>query len=166
MSVSQAVFGWSLVVVVAGAAAVFGWLQLAALRVLARADALPDDERRFGKRQARRRLAGCGLLAFMAVLLAAQMAFWEGPAQALADDRDKFARGEAPAFTEQQKTFLRIWGGSWVLLTLALTAVVFLAAIDRYATRTHALRQLRRLQADRRAMVQRQADRLRAERGG
>jgi hypothetical protein len=43
---------------------------------------------------------------------------------------------------------------------------VFLAALDRYSTRTHALRQLRRLQADRRAMVARQADRMRAERGG
>ena len=165
MDWTQAVFGSVLVAVLAVAAGVFGWLQVRALRKLA-LEALPEEERRFARSQARRRLWGCGLMAFMAVILALELVFWEPAAQAMADQRERFRQEDAPAFTEPEKMFLRIWGGGWVVLGAALMAAVFLAALDRYSTRTHALRQMRRLQADRRAMVARQADRMRAERGG
>ncbi|MBY0232588.1 MAG: hypothetical protein K2W96_25185 [Gemmataceae bacterium] len=165
MDWTQAVFGSVLVVGLGVAAGVFGWLQVKELRRVAADAALPDEERRFARRQARRRLWGCGLLALMAAILVAELVFWEPAAEALARQRERFGKEDAPQFTESEKVFLRIWGGGWVALAAALMAAVFLAALDRYSTRTHALRQMRRLQADRRAMVARQAGRMRAERG-
>lgn len=158
---TQIVFGAVLVAFIGGAAGVFGWLQVRALRRL-KGSTLPEEEQRFERTQARRRLWGCGLLALIASLLALQLLLWETPAQAMADQ--EFAKKDAPGFTEEQKAFLRLWGGAWVALGAALVALLFLAALDRYSTRTHALKQLKRLQADRRAMVARQAARMRESR--
>jgi hypothetical protein len=53
-----------------------------------------------------------------------------------------------------------------VALLVVLLAVVVLAALDLLAIRRWGLRQFRKLQADRRAMIERQASRLRQGRNG
>ena len=99
MDWTQAVFGSVLVSVLAVAAGVFGLLQLRALRKLTQ-DALPEEERRFARTQARRRLWGCALMALMAVILALELVFAEPAAQAMADQRERLAKEDAPKFTE------------------------------------------------------------------
>ncbi len=54
-------------------------------------------------------------------------------------------------------------GNLLFMLLLALLVVVVLAAVDLLATRSHYLKQYRKLRADRRAMILRQAVRLREE---
>jgi hypothetical protein len=84
----------------------------------------------------------------------------------LAEQRDGLDADAAPEFTAEEKVFLRIWGGTWIALLLVLMLVLVLAAVDLLSTRRYALRQYRKLQEDRRAMVARQAKRMRRERNG
>ena len=77
---------------------------------------------------------------------------------------DQYKGVTDPEYTEAEKQTIRVWGGVWVAILLLLLIVVGLAAADLWSTRGHALRQFRKLQADRRAMIQRQTGRLREER--
>lgn len=144
---SEVIFGGVLVVGLLAAAVAFSWAQRAALR---RAALLPDEERAFERRRAYRRLIGCGLLAVMAVLLVAQYLLWEWR-----------VKDVAVPIPEEDKVYIRLWGGAIIGLLLALLTVVVLSAIEAFATRSFALRQYRKLSEERRAMIQRQADRIR-----
>jgi hypothetical protein len=66
----------------------------------------------------------------------------------------------------QDKQFSRVFGGYWVAALLVLGVIVTIAGVDLFATRRYGLRQLRRIQDDRRAMIQRNLDRYRQERDG
>jgi hypothetical protein len=162
---SEVLFGAALVVVLVLVSVSYGWRQLQQLRRL-RGQQLPDEEMRWESRKAWRRLISSGLTFVMALLLVGLLAYYEPAAQRLADERDAFAPGEAPAWTEEQKAFLRTWGGLVIALLVVLFAVVMLAGVDLWATRQYARRQFRKLQADRRAMIERQAMRMRRERDG
>jgi hypothetical protein len=144
---SEAIFGGVLVVGLLAAAVVFAWAQRAAL---SRATTLPDEERAFERRRAYRRLVSCGLLALMAVLLVVQYFLWEWRVKGIADP-----------VPEEDKVFVRLWMGVIIGLLLALLTVVVLAAIEAFTTRSFALKQYRKLSDERRAMIQRQADRIR-----
>jgi H+/gluconate symporter-like permease len=159
VSWSQIVFGVVLVLALLAVAGFFGWRQLLTLRRLRADPYLPDEERSYERSKAYRRLVSSVLMLVLAVLLGCLLAFYETPAQQIADE-------DPPAFTPEQKLFLRIWGGSWVAFLLILMVVVLLAAADLWATRRYALRQYRKLQEDRRAMIERQAGRIRQERNG
>jgi hypothetical protein len=98
-------------------------------------------------------------------LLATALLFLEGPAQQIANERDALAQsGQQAELTGPQRDFVRLWGSFWVVFLLVLMTVVFLAAFDLWATRRHALREHRKIQADRRAMLEQQINRLRHER--
>ena len=56
MPTSQIVFGIVLVVVLLGMAGFFGWRQLLTLRIVRTSAALADEDRRYMRRQAWRRL--------------------------------------------------------------------------------------------------------------
>ena len=160
MGWSQIVFGALLVVVLLLLAGYYGWRQFEALRRL-RSQTLPGEEARHERSKAYRRLVSCGLLLFLGLLLAGTLLWLEPATQKIIDD----AKGEAiPEYTVAQKQLLRIWGGAWVAILILLLIVVAFAAVDLWSTRSHAFRQIRKLQADRRAMIQRQTMRLREER--
>jgi hypothetical protein len=144
---SEAIFGGVLVVGLVAAAAVFAWAQRAAL---SRAATLPDEERAFERRRAYRRLVSCALLVVMAALLVVQYFLWEWR-----------VKGIPVPVPEDEKVYIRLWGGAIIGLLLVLLAVVVLAAIEAFTTRSFALKQYRKLSAERRAMIQRQADRIR-----
>jgi hypothetical protein len=146
---SETVFASILVVILAGAALGFGWAQC---RTLLRASHLPDIERGFESRRAYRRLVGCGLLLLMALLLVVQVGLWEWYVKLL-----------EPPIAPEDKMYVRLWAGAWVGILVCLIVVLVLAAYDSFATRAYLLREYGRLAAERRAMVQRQADRLREE---
>ena len=166
MGWSQIIFGAALVVVLLALSFYFGWQQVQALRQLRRKPDLPREEARHERVKAWRRLVSCALTLVLAGLLGTLMLFFEGPAQRFADERAALPDDAQPPWTAEQKTFLRAWGGTWIALLLVLLVVVLLAAIDLWATRRHGLRAYRKLQADRRAMIERQVIRLRQERNG
>ncbi|MFO0881240.1 MAG: hypothetical protein U0840_28285 [Gemmataceae bacterium] len=165
MSWSQILSGSALVATLVVLAFVLGWQQLRQLRRL-QISALPDEEMTWERRKAWRRIVSAGLLLLLAGLLGFLLVAYEPAAQRLADEREGMTADEAPAFTPEQRAFLRIWGGTWIAILLVLMAVVFLAAVDLWATRQYARRQFRKLQDDRRSMIARQVIRMRQERNG
>jgi hypothetical protein len=165
---SQIIFGAVLVAALLFLSLYYGWRQIVALRRLRANPDLPDEERRYQHRQAVGRMVNSVLLLVLAALLTGVMAYLETPTQQLVQQRDDaVARGEAPPeLTPEQRHLVRVWGWLWVALLVVLLAVVLLAALDLWAIRRWGLRQYRKLQADRRAMIERQAARLRHGRNG
>lgn len=161
---TEIVFGVVLLVVLLAVALYFGIIQVRNIRNIRTRLDLPDEERRHEVRKAWRRLVMSGLLLVLAGLFAFLLVLHEPTAQRLADEREEHDAATAPPFTAEQRAFLRLWGGAWVVVLLVLMVVVLLAAIDQWAIRRHGLRQYRKLQADRRAMIARQATRMRRER--
>lgn len=146
---SELIFGLMLVIGLLVAAGTFGWAQRAAL---SRADLLPDEERLYERRRAYRRLVGCALLAVMAILLVVQYLLWEW--------RVKLVVQPIP---DEDKMAVRFWIGSWIALLLCLLVVVSLSAYEAFVVRYRTLKQYHALSEERRAMIQRQAERLRDE---
>src|SRR5206468_3992140 len=115
----------------------------------------------------KRRLAGSVLMAVFAGLLAGSLTFLEDPAGRLAEEGEAAREhGQQPVLDPEQKQFIHFYGGYWIVMLLVLLALVALAAFDLLATRRFGLRQYRKIQTDRRAMIERQAARLRQERNG
>ena len=161
----QVVFGVLLVAGLLALAVVVGWRQVRALRRLRGNTTLPPDDLRYERGKAWRRLLSSVLTLVLAGLLAGALVYLEGPAQHLADERA--AAGEAgEELPSELKPFARLYGYTWLMVLLVLMAWVVLAGVDLWATRRWGLRQQRKLQADRRAMIERQAARLRRERNG
>ncbi|MFQ3592062.1 MAG: hypothetical protein SNJ82_02600 [Gemmataceae bacterium] len=146
---TEAISGALLVAVLLGAAVVFAWAQRTTLR---RAAQLPQAERRFERRRAIRRLVGCGLMLLMAMLIVFQYILWE-----------RYLKMLTPPIAEEHRIYYRLWGYSWVVILVSLLTALFLAAYDALANRSHLLNQYGRMAEERRAMVQRQAERLREE---
>ena len=163
MDWSQIVFGSVLVFVLLLLSIYYGWRQILVFRRL-RTITLPGDEARYEKRKAYRRLISCGLTLLLGILLANVLVSYEPAAQQLADEFGPHTAETAPEFTAEEEQLLRVWGWSWIAILVLLLVVVAFAAIDLWSTRRHALQQFRKLQADRRAMIERQTVRLRAER--
>ena len=168
MSWQQIIFGAALIAALLLLALYYGWRQVLTLRRLRRNPDLPDEERRYQHRQAVRRLVNSVLMLVLAALLTGVMAYLENPTQQLVKQHDDaIAKGEKPPErTPEQRQLVLVWASWWVALLVVLLAVVVLAALDLWAIRTYGLRQFRKLQADRRAMIERQAARLRHGRNG
>jgi hypothetical protein len=157
---------WLLVLVTLGVAGFFGWQQVRTLRGLPGRESLPPEDRSYFRRQAWRRLAGCGLL----VAVAAMLSVWYVSGQdvqfdrlgdALQAQRAAGDHGLRPD-QEQARRFFVYYVNAMLLLLLALLA---LAAVDLLAIRRYAARHSRRIRDDRRAMLERELANLRRERG-
>ena len=78
----------------------------------------------------------------------------------------KADEGAPDQFTPDQKSTAWRLGGYVITLLLVLMAILIVAAVDLLATRSYVIRQFRQIQADRRAMIEHQAARLRHQRNG
>ena len=156
----ESVFGALLIVIYVG------WHQVLSLRRLRQTPNLSGEEQHYERRKAQGRLLSSGLLLVLAALLTTLLVFYELPAGEIAAQRAGLDKETAPPPTAEEAAFLRVWGWLWITFLLVLTAVLLLAAIDLLSTRQFGLRQFRKLQADRRAMIERQARRMRQERNG
>jgi flagellar biosynthesis/type III secretory pathway M-ring protein FliF/YscJ len=155
------------IVVLLGLSFGFGWRQLVALRRLREVPELPADESRRQRRQAHRRLVGCGLMALLALLLAGAQLFLEEPTDLWIAEHDaRAAEGQPVEPTPQQRAFFRLYGVYWIVLLLVLLALVAVAGVDLLETRRQGLRERRKLLDDRRVMLQRQMTRWRREHDG
>lgn len=167
MDRTQIIFGAILVLVLLSVAILYGVRQVIALRRLRQPEEMPLEERTHQHSQARRRLVTSLLMLVLGVMLASALIFLENPAHQLAQLREALeTQGEAPPLTPEQKVFARGYLIFWILFLIVLMAVVFLAALDFWATRRYGLSQHRKIIADRRAMIEREVSRLRRERNG
>jgi len=145
----------------------FGWRQLLALRSLGEQPNLPVEESRYQRRQAYRRLIGCGLMVLLALLLAGWQIFLEDKAQALAVERDNVVPdSEPPPMTEEQRDLARLCVYYWIVILLVLLTIVALAGVDMWTTRRRGLREHRKILDDQRIMLERQVARYREGRNG
>jgi hypothetical protein len=164
---TQILFGAVLVLVLLFLAILYGVRQIVALRRLRAAEEMPLEERDYLRRRAWRRLLSSLLLLLLGAMLTVDLLFLEVPAQELADQREQLRQqGDTSPLNAEQRLFARRYGSFFVLFLLVLMVVVFLAALDYWATRRYGLGQHRKLLADRRAMIERELTRLRQQRNG
>jgi hypothetical protein len=163
---AEIVFGVLVVVVMTALGGYYTWRQWLTLHQLRAGAALPDDERRYLRNQAWRRLAGSVLMLLFAGLFVG-MFYLEGPAaQLVAQGDEAKARNEQPELDPAQKEFVRFYGGYWIVLLLVLLGIIAVAGYEFFAIRRYSLRHMRQIQADRRAMIAAEAGRLRRDRNG
>ncbi len=167
MGWSQIIFGAVLVLVLLFVAVLYIVRQVLALRRLRATEEMALEERAYLYGRARRRLVTSLLLFLLGGMLLVDLVFLEVPAHQLADQREKMGQqGDSTPLNDEQRSFARVYGWFFVLFLLVLMIVVFLAALDFWATRQYGLRQHRKIIDDRRAMIEREVSRLRQERNG
>jgi hypothetical protein len=158
-----------LVAVLLGLAGYFGRQQLRTLRGLKSPD-VPDvvgaDDRGYLRSRAYRRLVCSVLMVAIAGLLIGWL-FLESEHREL-EKQFHAAQAVDPAArpSQEHEDFFRLF---WVYLSAALMVLLLLlvlATMDFWATARYGLNQHRKLQADRRAMLQDQMTRRRQERNG
>jgi hypothetical protein len=163
VSAPEILFAAVLIVVLLGLAGYYAWRQVQTLRGLRGQENLPPEDQRYVRNQAWRRLACSGLMVVFAGLLAGW--FFLGPiVQSMIDQAENTNGG--PALGAEEKPLARFVTAYWISALLVLLGMVLLALWDMLAIRRFGARQFRKLQADRRAMIERQAARLRHEGNG
>jgi uncharacterized membrane protein YfcA len=164
VSLNQILFASLLIVVLAGLAVYYAWRQVKTLLELRHDENLPPEDRRYLRNQAWRRLACSGLMLAFAGLLVGSF-FIEFPAQDLVNlGEAAHARNERPDLDPEQQRFFNFYTLYWVTALLVLLGMMATALYDLLAIRRFGQRHFRKLQADRRAMIERQAARLRQDR--
>jgi hypothetical protein len=156
---------WLLVLLTLSVAAYFAWQQVQTLRGLAARTGLPPEDRSYFRRQAWRRLVGCGLLLAVAILLANwYLSGIDARFDVLREQlQAQRAAGDHHLSPEQERA-KRFFAYYWIAVLLLLLAVVTLAGIDLNAIRRYAARHSRRIRDDRRAMLESELANIRRDR--
>lgn len=145
---------------------IFAWRQVQTLRWLAEKENVSPEDRTYYRRRSYRRLVGCLLTAVLAALFVGLFAF--GIMQELDRlvDAAKGAQAEGRTLSPEEEAFLA-YGLRYVCaIGVVVLALLALAFVDLLATRRYGMRHRKRIQDDRRAMLQRQLPLLRQERNG
>jgi hypothetical protein len=142
-----------------------GWHRWWSIRHWKQVENLPPQDRRYYRLHAGRVFICCVL----AIMVAGMVGGWyvsglDRSAAKLADQ----ATGQPddpdhPLDPDQQRS-LWFYTVYWILAILLVLAMFYVALMDLWAVRRFGLRHMRQLQADRRAMLERQIELLRTER--
>jgi H+/Cl- antiporter ClcA len=138
----------------------YGWLQIRMLRRLRGSHGLSHDEARWRRGQAWRRLAGSALMLPMAGLLA-WAALVMGPRVS-----QLAAQGPPENNTPENHAFMRLYAVVWIAFLLLLLVLLFIAAVDIWATRRFSIREQRKILDARRDMIQHEVAKMRQDRNG
>lgn len=156
---------WLLVVACIAAAAFFARQQFQTLKRLSTQTDLSPEDRRYFRRQAVRRLIGCGLLVAIGALIGGSYVSGQeewvdrlGQPKAAAD-----APAPPPDPDLQHRKRVYLW--YWAAVLVLLLALVVVAAIDYFAIRGYGARHMRRIYDDRKAMLEQELAELRRARG-
>jgi H+/Cl- antiporter ClcA len=148
-------FGSVMAAIMVALAVYYAWREIRALKALKPAAEMPPDEHDFVRRKARRRLICSAFMLVLAGLLVGSF-FLTEPA----------GHDEPVADAQIQKDLTRIYGVYWIVFLVVLLVIMSLAALDLFAIRRYGLTQHRKIQSDRRAMIEHQLARMRRERNG
>ena len=74
--------------------------------------------------------------------------------------------GEKRPLDPNEQQFVDFYRNFWAIVLLVLLAIICLAAVDYFAIRRFGKHQYRKIQADRRAMIEGELTRLRSQRNG
>ncbi len=161
---SERLLAVAIVIVLFGLAGYFGWQQWRAIQRLRQAKNLHPEDRRYHRLHAGRVFICCVLM----IMVAGMVGGWyvlglEGSLGELGHPAvDQPANPDHLDFAQKRSlTFFTLY---WILAILLLVAMVYVAFMDLWAIRRFGLRHMRQIQADRRAMLERQIELLRAER--
>lgn len=157
----------ALVIVVAllGLAGYFAWRQWRTLRQLPGREDISAEEKQFQRSQAWRRLFTSVVMVVMAGLLIGTYGMGqEERAEKLAQPGQ--VHPDPERHRQELQDFLTQYGWFWVIFGLLLLSLVVLAFVDVIALRRFARAQFRRIQTERRAMIERELSQLRRERNG
>jgi hypothetical protein len=112
---------------------------------------LPPDERAYLQGGGGRKIILClNLLVTAGLLAGAFLSGMEARASALAQ---RPAEDGVRTVTEEERAFLRFYGGYWIAVVASVMTLMSVAAWDLWAVRRYGLVQLRRIQSDRRKMI-------------
>jgi len=166
METAELLFGGVLVVVLLSLAGYYAWRQVRTLRSLKVPDDRSEEERRFLRGQAWRRLVGSGLMVIFAGLLVGSVAF-NASLRRLAD-RDEEARrnDQERTLDPEEWEFAHTYAVYWIVCMLVLLAILATATLDLLAIRRFGRRQISKIQSDRREMIEREVARMRRDRNG
>ena len=162
---SESVWATILVIGVIGLAGYFAWQQRRALRRLKQTDNLHPEERHYQRQHAGRVFVCCILMILVAAMVGGWYAFGlDEEARQLSQQAAGQAENEHLDPSQQRSlTFITFY---WIVAILFVLGMIYVALMDIWAVRRFGLRQTRQLQADRRAMLERQIGLMRAERNG
>jgi H+/gluconate symporter-like permease len=162
----EILYGVLIVVATAGLGGYYAWRQWQALRRLRADAALDDEEHAFQRNQAWRRLTGAVLLLLIAAVFVGVLLFEVPAARLVRVGEINVEQQEQRQFNEPEKEFVRLWGGSVIVLLLLILGLIGIAGYEMFAIRRYSLHHMRRIQDERRAMIARETARLRRERNG
>jgi hypothetical protein len=164
---AEMTFGLLLATLLVGLAGYFAWKQVQALRNL-RGSQEPREDRYYFRNQALRRLFGCVLMVALAGMLAGWFVFGldEVTTQLVQEGEAAAAREDRPAKTPEKERAVAAASLYMVLTLVVLLGLLFTAAVDALAIRRYSRRHFQKINDDRRAMIARQAARVRSERNG
>ncbi len=157
-----------LVCLLLGLAGYFAWQQRLAFRTLREQHDLSAQDRRYIRWQAWRRLVCSGLMVVLAGLLAGWFALGLGDATRELGEQSHAQRvpGEPPVLTRDQQRFVNLVSLYVIVILLVLLSILGIAGFDLWAIRRFGIRHQRKIQEDRRAMIEHQVARMRSQRNG
>ena len=166
MSPSLIIYGVSLAVALTLLGVFFGYRQLRLLRQLRGKTDLPQEEAVYQRGQAKRRLVSCLLMLVLAAMIGGQLVYLQDRVERIVQEGDAIrdAGGKVTSYSDADRSFIRAWIVYLIVFHLILLVVVGLAAVDFWSIRRYGRQQYRRLQEDRRDMIERQVIRMRQER--
>jgi hypothetical protein len=131
--------------------------QVINLRTLRAEPHVPSDDRSYLRKRAKRRLVTSFFICVLGGMLAgAFLSGLEGRVdQVLGRNKPVVANGEKPQMTEEERENIRIWAIFWLSAMVLVFVVISLAIVDIVATRRYGWQQLRRIQIENRAILER-----------
>jgi hypothetical protein len=117
---------------------------------------IPSDDRSYLRNQAYRRLVvGVFLIGLAGMLAGAFFSGIERRADEIGKKREVNEEGQKPPVPQEDKDFLRFYSFYWIGVLILLFLIVSLAIVDIWSTRRYAWQQLRRIQSEHRAILER-----------
>jgi hypothetical protein len=162
----QTVFGVLIVMALQALGLYYAWRQRQVLRRLRDAAEMPPEEHAFLRNQAWRRLIGAVLLLVLSALFVGLLFLEKEAADLMNLGRQLVEANQQRELDPQERAFMRLYGGYTVAVLLVLLVVIGLAGYEIFAIRRYSVQQMRRIQAERRAMIARETARIRGERNG
>jgi type VI protein secretion system component VasF len=163
MPSTETIMASVLVTVTCGSAIIFGFRQLRYLR--AHSDTATDDAVMLKKSAVRRLIVSLFLICAGLLIAATYLSGLAAEMERIGIEREQVAAEARAPLSDADKHSVRSFTYLWIVALCCVGAAVLLIGYDMFHVRKHWTQRLNRLRNDRRAMLDRQLSRLRAERG-